>query len=481
MQKVCSCLAAAALIVGIVDLQEVAKATPPGKPVPRAQPVRSSSASKPAFFDLPGYVKAVLAMDPGLIASRFAQLSNEKEAESIRASYLPYLRGDGELGLIEGASRFGLFKPTTTQERVSINDQSQFISEPTQLKTLGFDWYSVFGPTLTMPFFKDGSFLGINTPPAVNIKRAEGQVLAATARLDAQEVIYRATDLFLQAIATSNEAKIMRDHLDWVQKQNDLLHEQAKFNLVSEADLIVADTRLSETRIEVLIAGQRAVDAFFSVAELLGLDDPNVIRLDTRYPESRPLPSFQSTVLGTSLNHPRIEIEQARVHQAEADVALKRAQLMPTGQIISAYRFGNNLEDVGQARWTSFLALSAPIFDFGERYKALKAADLKLDENKELVLKAHQEVRLGIFDAFTRLRQVLEQQSAIVALVAERQTAVARLEELNKYERAPIPQLITAQLALLEAKRSEEGIHYAVLLASAGLERATAGQWKWMR
>jgi outer membrane protein TolC len=97
------------------------------------------------------------------------------------------------------------------------------------------------------------------------------------------------------------------------------------------------------------------------------------------------------------------------------------------------------------------------------------------------VLKAHQEVRLGIFDAFTRLRQVLEQQSAIVALVAERQTAVARLEELNKYERAPIPQLITAQLALLEAKRSEEGIHYAVLLASAGLERATAGQWKWMR
>jgi Outer membrane efflux protein len=486
MQKVCSCLAAAAVVIGIIDLQEVAKATPPGKPAPRAQPVRppsTPSASKPVFFNLHGYTKAVLAMDPGLIASRFAQLSNEKETESIRASYLPYLRGDGELGVIEGANRFGLFAPSSTQERVTnpVTQQPQFINEPQQVKTLGFDWYSIFGPTLTMPFFKDGSFLGINTPPAVNIKRAEGQVLAATARLDAQEVMYRATDLFLQAIATSNEAKIMRDHLDWVQKQNDLIHEQAKFNLVSEADLIVADTKLAETKIEVLLAGQRAVDAFFRVGELLGIEDPNVIRIDTRYPEAKPLPSFESTVLRTSVNHPRVEIEQARVHQAQADVALKRAQLMPTGQIVSAYRFGNNLQDVGQARWTSFLALSAPIFDFGERYKALKAADFKVDEEKELVLKAHQEVRQAIFDAFTRLRQVLEQQSAIAALVAERQTAVDRLEELNKYERAPIPQLITAQLALFEAKRSEEGIHYAVLLASAGLERATAGQWKWMR
>jgi outer membrane protein TolC len=154
---------------------------------------------------------------------------------------------------------------------------------------------------------------------------------------------------------------------------------------------------------------------------------------------------------------------------------------MPTGQIVSTYRFGNNLENVGLPRWDSYLALSAPIFDFGERYNAFKAAGLKLEEQKELIAKAHELVRQEVFDAFTHLREVRETQTAIASLVAERQRTVDRLLELDKYQRAPIPELIKAQLLLLEAKRSEEGINYAVLLASAELEKTTAGEWKWIR
>jgi hypothetical protein len=41
--------------------------------------------------------------------------------------------------------------------------------------------------------------------------------------------------------------------------------------------------------------------------------------------------------------------------------------------------------------------------------------------------------------------------------------------------------LIKAHLDLLEAKRSEEGIKFGVLLASAQLEKVTAGAWTWMR
>ena len=453
------------------------------KPVwPVRSPVPKYSPPNPAYFNLKGYVTAALATDPGLIASRFAEMSNQKEAESVRASYLPYLKGDGELGVLDGYNRFGLFAPTTTQERTHVAGVGEeTINVPKQFKTINWDWYSIFGPTLTMPFFKDGSFLGINTPPAVNIKRAEGEVLAATARLDAQDVTYRATDLFLQAITTANQAKLMRGRLDWIQKQNDLIHEEAKYNLVSQSDVTVADTQLEETKIEVLIAGQRAVDAFFRVGELLGIEDPRTVRIDTQYPTAKPLPSFESTVLRANQDHPKIAIQQAQAKKAEADVALKRAQLLPTGEVVSAYRVGNNLDDVGQPRWTSFFALTAPIFDFGERYDALKAADLKLQEEQELIEKAHQEVRQAVFEAFTHLREVMTQQSAIVTLVAERQKTVDRLEELNKFQQAPIPELIAAWLSLLEAKRSEEAVHYAVLVASAELEKATGGQWKWLR
>ena len=480
-------IAAATLVgVGSIVFQAPSKAAPPNGRRQVVKGVASPSATTPKnlYFNLRGYVHAVLAQDPGLIAARLAKDSNDKEAQSIRADYLPYLKADAEAGILEGVHNFGFFAPTTVESTLhnTGTGSPETVSEPVSRRIIPFDGYSVFGPTLRMPFLKDGSFLGINTPPEVNAKRAQSEVLAATARLDAQDVVYRATDLYLQAIVSSNEAGILRNHLDWLQKQTDLIHGEATHDLVSQADVEVADTKLAEEKIEILIAGQRAVDAFYRVCELLGITDPRTVRIDTRYPQANPMPSFDSSALRTNQDHPRIEMQQAETKKADAELALKRAQLyMPTGQIVSTYRFGNNLENVGLPRWDSFLALSAPIFDFGERYNAFKAAGLKLEEEKELVAKAHEQVRQDVFDAFTHLREVRETQTAIASLVAERQRTVDRLLELDKYQRAPIPELIKGQLLLLEAKRSEEGINYAVLLASAELEKATAGEWKWIR
>ena len=487
MPKHLSLGAAAVIALGSIVWQEAALASPPANGSRKGIQVSPSPSKraqgKALYFDLRGYIKAVLAQDPGLIASRLNQMSNQKEAESLRAKFLPYLKGDTEVGLFQGVSQFNLFGNHTTEQRIR-NPETGAVETVTvakPIKTHGFEGYSILGPTLQMPFFKDGTFLGINTPPAVNAKRAEGEILSATARLDAQEVSYRATNLFLQAIATSNEARILRNRLDWIQKQTDLVHEQANYSLASPADVQVADTKLDETKLDVLIAGQRAVDAFLRAGELLGLNDPRLLRIDTKYPQAKPIPSFDSTVFKTNFSHPRIEIQQAETKKADAELALKRAQLFPTGQLVSAYRFGNNLSDTGEPRWLSFLSVTAPIFDFGQRYDEFKAADLKLQEQKELIAKAHQEVRQEVFDAFTRLQQALETQTAITALVADRQRIVDRLDELNKNQTAPIPELIKAHLDLLDAKRSEEGITFSVLLASAELEKATGGEWQWIR
>ena len=487
MPKHFSLGAAAIIALGSIVLQEaVQAASPPANGAPKAVPVTPASTkrttSKALYFDLRGYIKAVLAQDPSLIAARLGEMSNQKDAQSLRAKYLPYLHGDSYFGLLQGVDQFNLLGATTVEQKIRVPGTGvETVTEAKPSHVHGLEGFAIAGPTLEMPFFKDGTFLGINTPPAVNAKRAEGEVLAATARLDAQDVAYRATNLFLQAIATSNEAKILRDHLDWLQKQTNLVHEQVKYSLASAADMQLADTKLDESKLDVLLAEQRAVDAFLRTAELLGLDDARLLRIDTKYPQAKPLPSFESTVFRTNFSHPRIEIQQAEAKKADAELALKRADLLPTGQIVSAYRFGTNLGDVGDYRWLSFLSVSAPIFDFGARFDAFKAADLKLEEEKELIAKAHQDVRQEVFDAFTHLHEVLQTQTAITTLVADRQRIVDRLEELTKHETAPIPQLIKAHLDLLEAKRSEEGIKFAVLLASAELEKVTAGAWTWIR
>jgi outer membrane protein TolC len=444
---------------------------------------KEHSASKPIFYSLHGYIKAVLAQDPGLVATRLAQLSNQDEVRSTRASYLPHLSMRANLGVVNGNSSFQFFRATTKPVTVKIpgTQATTTVSQPVEFKTINFGEFDSFGPNLTMPFFKDGTFLGINTPPAVNIKRAEGQILTARARSDEQEVIYRASDIYLRAISTGNQAMILKQHLDLVQKQTDIMHERAKYGLVSTADVTVADTKLAESQLELTDAMQLAISSFFRVAELVGLDGPSLLRIDTKYPETEPLPAFDGVVLRSNLNHPEIQAQVAEADKAKAEAALKRSQLLPSGEIQSSYRWGNNYVEPFQDRWVSLLSLTAPIFDFGDRYYASKAAEKKLEEENTAVAKVHDNVRQAIFDALTHLTNVREHEASDAVLVAERQRTVDRLNELAKFEMAPVPTLLQAQIDLLETKRVQEEDKLQVLLNSANLEKVSAGEWKWSK
>ena len=460
---------------------------PRAKPVNQAEATTQSKTAKPVYFTLRSYITAVLNQDAGLISARLAQMSKEDEARSTRASYLPELKMHDALGVLNGSTNFQLFRATTKPVTVHLPATatspatSETVSVPVEFKTVNFAGFSIYGPTVRMPFFKDGTFLGINTPPAVNIKRSEGQVLAAKARLDSQVVAYTATDVFLRAISFSNRARILREHLDYIQKQTDIAHEQAKFGLISAADLALADKRFEENKLETVMAGERAIDAFFRVAELVGMEDPNLIRIDTKYPEPQPLPSFEGYVMRTNQHHPLIDEQEAEANRAKADLALKRSQLWPTAEVQSSYRWGNDLAQLGlEERWLTIFSVSAPIFDFGDRYFGAKAADEKLQQEKESLVKVHQQLRQDIFDSFYRAQGAIQAQAANAIILAERQRTVDRLEELAKYGRAPIPALITAHLELLEAQRVQEDTHLAVLLTSADLEKVTAGEWKWV-
>jgi outer membrane protein TolC len=484
-------LTAVVLAIGWVRPANLMAATPTtvDSPAPRAVPVvrHPTSSAKPVYYTLRSYIKAVLDQDPGLIGARLAQMSAQDEAKSTRASYLPDLRLHGDLGVLSGSTTFQLFTSGTKSVTVRIPASGdtpaskETVSVPIQFKTVNFAGFAIYGPTVTMPFFKDGSFLGINTPPAVNVKKAEISYLAAKARLDAQDMAYRATDVFLRAVSFSNRARILREHLDYIQKQTDIAHEQAKYGLISAVDLAVVDKKLQENRLETMIAGERAIDAFFRAAELVGAENPGLVRIDTKYPEVQPLPTFNGMTLQTNDHHPLLDQQVAEVDRAKADLALKRSQLWPTGTLESSYRWGNDLAQLGlEDRWLSILSLSAPIFDFGDRYYAAKAADEKLKEERENIAKVHEAVHQNIFDAFYRAQGALQDQAANEVAVAERQRTVDRLEELAKYGRAPIPALIVAHLDLLQAQRDQDQAHLAVLLSSADLERESAGEWKWM-
>jgi len=436
---------------------------------PRAQPVQASKKKQPGgtiYFNLRKYIDAVVAQDPGLISSRLALMSNAEEIKATRASYLPHLTAIADSGLVAGPQYLSLVAPTIRLENV---------------RTVGAGVYEVAGASLTMPVFKDGTFLGINTPPAVNIKRAQGQILAAQTRLDQAEVIYQATYVFLRAISAAKQVELLRAELDLVEKQTAIIEEKAKYNLVTAEDLAAAENKLRDAKLRVSTGTTAAIDAFFRLAELVGIEDPRQVRIEIKYPTPAPLATFDGALLRMNVDHPAIAAQEGAVNEAKANLALRQIQLWPSGTVRSTYRYGEDLSEIGQEQFVGVLSFSAPIFDFGELHYAAKAADFNLQSQNEKLVKVHNDLRQSIFDDFKNIQNETLLLANNNTVVTDDQRTVDRLQELAKYGQVPIPALLDAQLQLLAAKEAQDGLTVTLYTDYAFLDRTTAGEWHWFR
>ena len=155
------------------------------------------------FLNLRQYLATISAESPKIIASRLDEAAADYEARSRYAAYLPHLVGHAGVAYIYGRSLNGLINP--------------FGNLPSS--TTGNRWFTEEGPGLTIPVYKDGSFLGINVPPEVAHKRAERQVIKFKGSLTEQSVILKATDAYLQAIKATHLLSFARDTSLWRKKK----------------------------------------------------------------------------------------------------------------------------------------------------------------------------------------------------------------------------------------------------------------------
>jgi outer membrane protein TolC len=463
------------LLLALFGVGEVTASTPqatprPPTPVLRASPVNPSqkqkSSGRTVYYTLQKYIRAVVGQDAGLISARLEQMSNAEQVKSVRAQYLPHLNAVVDVGLVAGPQ----FLPLVGQT-----------SHVAKLRTVNAGVYEVGGAALTMPIFKDGTFLGINTPPAANIKKAQGEILVAQSKLDALAVAYRATEVFLRAISSGNQVEILRQQFELVQKQTEIVEERARYNLVTAEDLAAAENKLKDSRLRFETGIDAAVDSFFRVAELVGIEDPRQVRIDTKYPNPAPLPKFDSMMLRINQGHPAIAAQEAAINEAKANLALKHAQLWPSSTVRATYRYGEDLSQIGQDQFVGILAFSAPIFDFGELHYAAKAADLSLQSQNEKLVKVHVDLRQSIFTDFTKIQSTTELVAYNSTTVIDEQRTVDRLLELAKYGQVAIPALLQAQVDLLDSKQIQQALTLQLFLDYAFLEQTTAGEWKWLR
>ncbi len=414
------------------------------------------------FLNLREYLATITAVSPKIIASRLDEAAADYEARSTYAGYLPHLVGDAGVGYIHGRSLRGFVNP--------------FGGLPS---ATGDRWFTQEGPGLTIPIYRDGSFLGINVPPEVAHKRAERQMVKFKGSLTEQSVILTATDAYLQAIKATHLLELRTRHFALAQEEDARVENRAASNLATAEEVGVARLLLESSRASFEAARGEAIYSFLAVAALLGRD-ADTIRIQDSYPEAAPLPDFEKIAGITSVTHPKVRFQEAAVRGAQANVELQRSRLLPSVTADSYdFQYGDFHGDAAN-QWVSILSVHVPIFDFGQAYLATKSARLKLGAETQRRVAVQQDLQKELVDAVVQIKQSAGNLGKARGEVAEAQRVATRLEEQARMDQALLGELNMAKLKLLEKKQDLEQAQFELLHHYALYQEATGGQWKWI-
>ena len=424
---------------------------------------RSVRAKPVLFLTLREYLATITAVSPKIIAARLDEAAADYEARSTYAGYLPHVVGDAGVGYIHGNTLQGLFNGFAAVPSSSVPNR----------------WFTQEGPGLTIPIFREGSFLGINVPPAVARKRAERQFVKFQGSLTEQSVILTATDAYLEAIKATHLLELRARHVALAQEEDARVENRAASSLATAEEVGVAKLLLESSRASFEAAQGEAIYSFLAVAALLGRD-AGTVRIQDNYPEAAPLPDFEKIAGISSVQHPKVKMQEATVRGAQANVELQRSRLLPSVTADSYdFQYGDFHGDAAN-QWVSVLSVHVPVFDFGEAYLATKSARIKLQAEIERRAAVEQDLQKDLMDAVLQIKQAAGNLGKMRGEVAEAQRVATRLEEQAKLDQALLGELNMAKLKLLEKKQELEQAQYELFHRYALYQETTGGQWKWI-
>ena len=404
-----------------------------------------------AAEDLLETYRAARAYDPQLKAAQYEYEATREAAPQAFAELLPQI---------------GLDMRYSTVEQNILSRDNPFLGDgDSRYKTTAYSFQA------TQPVFRMASWIRLAQSKAV-VRQAEAQFAFAE-----QDLMVRATELYLTLLAARDTYEFARAELSAVARLRDLVQARRRGGLASVTDEYEAQARYSLVEAAVIEARYGFDDAYQAVREAVGDAVSDVLPLKHSIPLIVPEPAEVSVWIDRALeqNYSLIALKEAE-QVASDEVRRQRSGHMPTLDVVA--RHGNTDQGGSVSTGASnvdstevSLQVTVPIFAGGavnSRTRQAHKSYLKAGEERKA---AHRAIMRRTRAAFQGVLTGIRRIEALQASEVSQSSVLEGKQKGYRSGASTLLDMLDAERDLYSIRRDLAVARYTYLLNSLRLKQ----------
>ncbi|HLW69615.1 MAG TPA: TolC family protein [Candidatus Binataceae bacterium] len=434
-------------------------------------------AAWPAQLSLHECIDEALDKSPDLASSRHMIEAARADITKKRGTLMPYLAAQASAYVVNGqpVNEFSVLNLFNAATGVTTHNHANW------------DPLSIQEFLLTYPLFYEGSLMGLNDPPAVASSRATMTEQQAVALVNEQKVIFNVVSAYVNVASFEDQLALQEQIVAGYQRQFDIVETQRQLGLKLPKDVEIARGQLQSATDAAESLRQSALSYKIQLAELMGRGADRTLEIEPTpppMPQLAPLDEFLAQVMP---NNPSLMVDEAKIEVARQQVRVDKVAQWPIANLNTNFATGQDLEHFnGSSRfprpvlYESYITITMPLWDFGQRRAAEHESDENLAVSKETLKATAETLR-------TSITQVYGQISAYERTTAALEASYLELERESDLTRAQRQAGVADELSLVAAKLAEDNAKLAVIseqleeqLQYASLQNLAGGNWSWV-
>jgi outer membrane protein len=345
-----------------------------------------------------------------------------------------------------------------------------------------FEWnrnhYDLDLSASIQPFSSGKTYLDIERTNANLNSAREGY------RLTKMDLIMEVISRYYNLIKASQMLELLVSTLEQKKYQLEFSRAQFELGMVPRADTLKARAAFEGARVDLHETDGEYLIRKAELNEIMGLDLDSSISVKEVELKDLDVPEFDSVLTVAYENSPDIKRQEFSIAASKYNMMIAWTNRLPTltltgGYGLNAERFAfedmpvnrTNLGD--NSDWSVGLSLSFPIFDGGVKSRAIRKANIDLNNARLEYENLQREVKLEVKSAHLNLENASKKIELTERQVASAEESYEAALGMYKNGLAPITEVIDAEVALTEGRINFINSKYDFLEAEALLKKAT--------